>query len=406
MTTDSRPHMSEFSVQSSAPSEQLDRALQPDLEHRRQAQLYRSRVILASPQGPEAVIDGRPYLCFCSNDYLGLAADRRVRRELCDAARQFGVGSGASHLIIGHSQSHHALEEELAAFVGRERALLFSTGYMANLAIATALVGRSDALFEDRLNHASLIDAALLSRARLHRYRHADASALGTIMASSSARRKLVLTDGVFSMDGDIAPLPELAGAAASHQGWLVVDDAHGLGVLGPSGRGSVEHHDLRPGQVPVLMGTLGKGFGTFGAFVAGSENLVETLVQQARPYIYTTALPPAIAAATRVSLRIAEQEPWRRDKVYSLVQRFRRGARQLGLKLPGAVTPIQPLVLGATDTTLRAARSLRERGIYVSPIRPPTVPAGSSRLRLTFTAAHRESHVDRLLDALDEVFS
>ena len=386
------------------PAEQLDRELHSELQRRRQQQLYRSRVILETPQGAEVAIHGHRYLSFCSNDYLGLAADPRVRGALCDAAQQYGVGSGSSHLIIGHGESHHALEEELAAFVGRERALLFSTGYMANLAIATALAGRGDALFEDRLNHASLIDAALLSRARLHRYAHADPVALGTLMDASSARRKLVLTDGVFSMDGDIAPLPELARTAASREGWLVVDDAHGLAVLGACGRGSLEHHDLSPGRVPVLMGTLGKALGTFGAFVAGSGHLVETLIQQARPYVYTTALPPAIAAATRLSLRIAETESWRRDKVHCLVEQFRRGAHQLGLTLPGPVTPIQPLVLGSTDATLQVARSLRERGIYVTPIRPPTVPAGSSRLRFTFTADHRESHVDRLLDVLEEV--
>ncbi len=387
-----------------SPTEQLDQALHSELQRRRQQQLYRSRVVLETPQGAEVVIDGRHYLSFCSNDYLGLAADDRVRRALCEAAQEYGVGSGASHLITGHSENHHALEEELAAFVGRERALLFSTGYMANLAIATALAGRSDALFEDRLNHASLIDAALLSRARLHRYAHADPRALATLMDASSARRKLVLTDGVFSMDGDIAPLPELARSADARNGWLVVDDAHGLGVLGATGRGSLEHHDLSARRVPVLMGTLGKGLGTFGAFVAGSESLIETLIQQARPYVYTTALPPAIAAATRLTLRLAEDECWRREKVHWLVEQFRRGALQLGLRLPSAVTPIQPVVLGATDTTLQVAMSLRQRGIYVSPIRPPTVPAGSSRLRFTFTADHQESHVERLLDVLEEV--
>ncbi len=387
------------------PSEDLDRLLSAGLESRRRDQLYRSRVVLGSPQGPEVLVDGQRYLGFCSNDYLGLAADPRVRDAWCEAARQYGVGSGASHLIVGHAQPHHALEEELAAFLGRDRTLLFSTGYMANLGIVSALAGRQDELFEDRLNHASLIDAALLSRARLRRYPHADGAALAELLAQSRTRRKLVLTDGVFSMDGDVAPLPRLLAAAAANGAWLVVDDAHGIGVLGATGRGTLEHHHLQSTQVPVLMGTLGKALGTFGAFVAGTETLVETLIQQARSYIYTTALPPPLAAASRMSLRIAQEESWRRDKLQDLVEQFRNGARQIGLSLGGSATPIQPLILGANDKALGAARALRRRGILVSPIRPPTVPAGRARLRLTFTAAHESTHVERLLIALEEVF-
>ncbi len=384
----------------------LDLALSAELENRRKRQLYRSRVTLDSPQGPEVIVDGHRYLGFCSNDYLGLAADPRVREAWCQAASQYGVGSGASHLVLGHARPHHALEAELAAFLGRHRALLFSTGYMANLAIASALAGRGDELYEDRLNHASLIDGALLSHARLRRYPHADAHALADLLQRSRAQRKFVLTDGVFSMDGDIAPLPELCSAAAPGRGWLVVDDAHGLGVLGPTGRGTLEHHNLQPAQVPVLMGTLGKALGTFGAFVAGTTALVETLIQQARPYIYTTALPPAVAAATSTSLRIMQEEPWRRDQLYRLLDRFRRGAGELGLHLEASTTPIQPMVLGTVEATMAAARSLQDRGIYVTPIRPPTVPAGSSRLRLTFTAAHTERQVDRLLSALEAVLA
>ncbi len=396
--------MSQLSDQHPVASEALDRVLSAELQSRRKAQLYRTRVTLDSPQGPDIVVDGERYLGFCSNDYLGLADDPRVRDALSQATTRYGVGSGASHLVVGHARPHHALEEELAAFAGTDRALLFSTGYMANLVIASALAGRGDELYEDRLNHASLIDAALLSHARLRRYPHADADALSVLLARSHARRKLVLTDGVFSMDGDLAPLPELVSAAGPKGAWLVVDDAHGFGVLGETGRGSLEHHKLEAAQVPVVMGTLGKALGTFGAFVAGSEALIETLIQQARSYIYTTALPPAVAAATRVSLQILQQEPWRRDKLHRLVEQFRRGARELGLPLQSSSTPIQPLVLGTSEATVAAARGLRDRGIYVTPIRQPTVPAGAARLRLTFTATHHASHVDRLLNALAEV--
>jgi 8-amino-7-oxononanoate synthase len=304
--------------------------------------------------------------------------------------------------VSGHCREHHALEEELAAFTGRERALLFSTGYMANLAVVTALLGRGDRVFMDRLNHASLLDAGLASGARFARYPHADADALATRLARDGrGGRTMVATDGVFSMDGDVAPLGALASACRTHGAWLFVDDAHGLGVLGDTGRGSLESAGLDAGDVPILMGTLGKALGTFGAFVAGPDALIETLLQTGRTYLYTTALPPAVAAATRESLRVLEDEPWRRTRVLGHVAYFRDHADGLGLRLMESATPIQPVVLGGEAATMAASDALRAHGLWVPAIRPPTVPSGSARLRITFSASHEISDLDRLLEAL-----
>jgi len=363
--------------------------------------LYRSRRIIDSPQGIHLQLDGRIVVNFCSNDYLGLANHPAVVDAFKKAADDYGVGSGSAHLICGHNAAHHALEEELSAFTGRQRALLFSTGYMANLGVISALVGRGDAVFEDRLNHASLLDGGLLSGARFKRYAHADVANLDAQMANA-AGDKLIVTDGVFSMDGDFAPLKDLAGVAKQHNAWLMVDDAHGLGVIGEHGGGILSHYGLSQDDVPVLMGTLGKGFGTFGAFVAGSDVLIETLIQKARTYIYTTALPPAVAEATRASLKIVIAESWRRDKLNALVERFRRGAGQLGLALMPSSSAIQPIVIGDSGHTVVASQALLDAGFLVSAIRPPTVPQGSARLRVTFSALHEEQQVDRLLDALD----
>ncbi len=382
----------------------LDQALAADLAEREANHLYRRRRVSEGPQGPEMVVDGRPLLSFCSNDYLGLANHPDVIAAFKRGADRYGVGSGAAHLVNGHSSAHHSLEEALADFTGRPRALLFSTGYMANLGVVSALASTGDAVFEDRLNHASLLDAALLSRARLARFAHADASALQARISESNARRKLVLTDGVFSMDGDVAPLSELSAVARSNDAWLMVDDAHGLGVLGREGRGAVDHFDLTQTDVPILMGTLGKAFGTFGAFVAGSEILIETLINQARSYIFTTATPPAVAEATLASLKLVRSEEWRRDHLRALIKRFRSGAEQLGLSLMDSPTPIQPLLVGESSTAVAMSRALESRGILISAIRPPTVPEGSARLRITFSALHSEEHVDRLLDVLDQV--
>lgn len=371
------------------------------LEQRRIEQLYRVRRVAEGPQGPEQIIDGRRVVSFCSNDYLGLANHLTVIAAFKQAADKYGVGSGAAHLINGHTRAHHALEDDLAEFTGRERALLFSTGYMANLGVVSSLVGRGDAVFEDRLNHASLIDAGLLSGARFIRYQHHGIQDLERKLAARPRGEKLIITDGVFSMDGDIAPVPELAEVAAKRDAWLMVDDAHGLGVLGASGRGTLDHFHQDSRSVPILMGTLGKALGAFGAFVAGSEELIETLVQQARTYVYTTAPPPAIAAATRASLKLARQETWRREKLKCLIARLRRGAEQLRLPLIPSETPIQPLLIGDAARAQVLSNAVFEQGFYVTAIRPPTVPRGSARLRVTLSVRHTEDHVDRLLEAL-----
>ncbi len=371
------------------------------LQQRQQAALYRTRQIHSSPQTPRLVINGRPYFAFCSNDYLGLANHPRLKKALQHGAETYAVGSGASHLVTGHTQAHHALEQELAAYTGRERALLFSTGYMANLGVVTALLGRHDAVFLDKLCHASLVDAALLSRAHIHRYPHNDMPTLARLLAKSSAPHKLIITDGVFSMDGDIAALPNIVQLAKTYQAWVMVDDAHGLGVMGQTGRGSLEMYGLGEDEVPVLVGTLGKAFGVFGAFVAGSELLIEALIQSARSYIYTTALPPAVAAAARESLVVAEEEAWRRERLLALMTYFRAGATQQQLPLMDSLTPIQPIVLGDSEKALAASAALYKRGLIVTAIRPPTVPQGTARLRITLSALHQENHIDRLIEAL-----
>jgi len=365
--------------------------------------LYRKRRIVASPQGVQLTADGRELINFCSNDYLGLANHPDVIGAFKNAAGQYGVGSGSAHLVCGHSTAHHALEEELAEFCGRERALLFSTGYMANLGAISALVGSGDTIVEDRLNHASLIDGGLLSGARFKRYRHADLDHLANTLAAASGK-KLIVTDGVFSMDGDLAPLPAIARLAEERDAWLMVDDAHGLGVLGGQGGGVLEHYGLDQTDVPVLVGTLGKAFGTFGAFVAGPDLLIELLIQKARTYIYTTALPPAVAEATRASLSIVRAESWRRDKLKRLTERFRQGAEQIGLELMPSPSPIQPILLGDSRKAMAFSDALLNAGILVGAIRPPTVPQGSARLRVTFSAAHEEAQVDRLLNELNRL--
>ncbi len=368
--------------------------------------LYRRRRVMERHRGAEFDFEGRRLLNFCGNDYLGLADHPRVIKVMQNATEVYGVGSGASHLVSGHSTPHHALEEELAEFTGRERAMLFSTGYMANQGVIAALAGRGDWVFEDRLNHASLLDGALLSGARLKRYAHANADDLRAGLAECPTEGRLVVTDGVFSMDGDLAPLAELARLTGEAKAWLMVDDAHGLGVIGPTGRGVVEHFGLGAAEVPVLMGTLGKAFGTFGAFVAGNRELIEFLIQRSRAYIYTTALPPAVAEATRASLALVREESWRRDKLWMLIGRFRHGAGQLGLNLMDSQTPIQPILIGDNDEALRVSQRLLEAGFLVAAIRPPTVPAGTARLRVNLSAVHEESQVDSLLEALGKSVS
>jgi 8-amino-7-oxononanoate synthase len=371
-------------------------------------QLTRARLTLdaPAPQAGRRVLsaDGRQLLDFSSNDYLGLAREPAVAEAMRACAARSGAGSGAAHLVSGHGAEHARLEEELAAYTHRERALLFSTGFMANLAVMSALASRRERIVLDRLCHASLIDGARLSGAALRRYAHADAAACARLLEADPRHTSLLATDGVFSMDGDLAPLPELARAARACEAWLVVDDAHGLGVVGATGRGVLEHFGLGVEQVPVLVGTLGKAFGCFGAFVAGSATLIEYLMQKARTYIYTTALPQPVAAAARAALVLAQQQGWRRERVLALTARFRRAARACGVALMPSATPIQPLLLGSAARALEAQRALARAGFWVVAIRPPTVPQGASRLRITLSAAHTESEIDALAQQLGRV--
>ncbi len=382
----------------SAADERLSEKLR-DLERR---QLYRHRrLVEAVGEPPNLCVDGRDRLVFCSNDYLGLSQDPRLVTAFETAAGRWGTGSGASHLITGHCAEHHALEEEIAEFTGRQRALLFSTGYMANVGVIDALAGQGDIVVSDQLNHASLIDGARISGAEIRRYRHADAASARQCLVDAGPGQRLIITDGVFSMDGDVAPLAELATAALAGDAMLMVDDAHGMGVIGDTGSGSVCTAGLDQDAVPVLMGTFGKAFGSFGAFVAGSEALVETLVNRARTYVFTTALPAPVAAATRVALSIVREESWRREHLADLIGRFRKGASELGLTLPASETPIQPVIIGSDGPALEISEYLWEKGFWISAIRPPTVPEGSARLRITLSACHSREQIDALLDVL-----
>jgi len=365
---------------------------------------YRYRKTLSSSSGRKVKVGNRELLCFCSNDYLGLATDPGIAEAMMAATERYGSGSGASHLICGHSVEHQQLEWELAAFTGRERALVFSSGYMANLGVINALVGRTDTIFEDRLNHASLIDGARLSGATLKRFRHNDLDELSRRLETCSSPHKLIAVDGVFSMDGDFAKLPELAKVARDNDAWLMVDDAHGIGCIGDKGGGSLQHFGLGQEQVPILVGTLGKAFGTSGAFVAGSEALIESLVQYARTYIYTTAMPPAIAAATRASLKLIAEDRSKRIYLNELISLFREGAGSLGLPILDSFTAIQPLLVGDDQRAVQISDKLLELGYWVGAIRPPTVPSGTSRLRITLSAAHKKEDVQGLLAVLDEI--
>jgi len=365
--------------------------------------LRRRRLVRQGPQGPRIVVDGRELLAFCSNDYLGLASHPRIVEAAIEAASRYGVGEGASHLLSGHSAAHERLEEKLAEFMQMPRALLFSAGYQANIGAVTALAGPEDAIFSDALNHASLIDGVRLSGARVVRYPHADLGFLSVALAESGASTKLIVTDGVFSMDGDIAPLPGMLDLCERHDAWLLVDDAHGFGVMGPQGRGSPAHFGLRSPRI-VYVGTLGKAAGVAGAFVAGAAEVVESVLQRARTYIYTTAAPAMLAAAVETSLELIREDEWRRERLRNLIVVLREGLRESERALAPSDTPIQPLVLGGNSEAVRASTALRERGILVPAIRPPTVPEGTARLRISLSAAHSEDEVLRLAAALREV--
>jgi 8-amino-7-oxononanoate synthase len=377
--------------------------LQRVLDERAAQGLLRSRRTLATPQSPHISVDGKPYLAFCSNDYLGLANHPQLIAALQHGAQQWGVGAGAAHLVSGHFVPHHQIEQQLAAFVGKPAALLFSTGYMANLGAVQALVGKGDTVFADKLNHASLNDAMLLSRAEVKRYRHGDVAQLVKLLQQTHSGRKLIITDAVFSMDGDVAPLRELLALCEQYDAWLYVDDAHGFGVLGKQGRGSLAHFGIASERI-IYMATLGKAAGVSGAFVAAEQVVIDTLINHAHSYVYTTATPPALSVALSQSLQLIAQGDELRVHLQKLVAQLREGLSDLPWQLMPSDTAIQPLLIGDNQQTLKLSEGLRERGIWVAAIRPPTVPQGTARLRITLSAAHSEADVNRLIGALHEL--
>lgn len=379
----------------------IEQRLEAALDDRRAASMLRRRVVRAPAGMPLCRVGNEELINFCSNDYLGLSGHPAVVEAAGDALQHYGLGSGGSSLVSGYTAAHAELEEQLAVFCRRERALVFPAGYLANLGVVSALAGHGDAVYQDRLNHASLIDAALLSRARLHRYRHASPDALAERLAASKAPHRLVVTDGVFSMDGDIAPLAQVAAVCRAGAALLMVDDAHGIGVLGASGGGTLEHLGLNAAEVPVLIGTFGKAFGGSGAFIAASALIIETLIQTARPYIYSTAMPPAMAAGMLTALQIVREGQQRREHLHTLIAFFRKAAASRGLQFLPSMTPIQPFVVGGAFDTVALSDQLRAAGFLVTPIRPPTVPKGSARLRITLCALHQTAHIEALLDAL-----
>jgi len=377
--------------------------LQNELNERASLGLLRQRRMLQSPQAPHITVDGKSYLSFCSNDYLGLANHPQLIAALQQGAQLHGVGAGAAHLVSGHGATHHQLEQELASFVEKPAALLFSTGYMANLGVVQALVGKGDTVFADKFNHASLNDAMQLSRANVKRYRHNDMAQLAELLEHAGSGRKLVITDAVFSMDGDLAPLPELLALCEQHDAWLLIDDAHGFGVLGEQGRGSLAHFGIASERV-ICMATLGKAAGVFGAFVAAEQVVIDTLVNHARSYVYTTATPPALASALLESLQQIENGDGLRGHLQRLIAQLRSGLRGLPWPVMPSATAIQPLLVGGNQAALKLSEELRDRGIWVAAIRPPTVPQGTARLRITLSAAHRATDVTRLIETLHEL--
>lgn len=376
------------------------------IAERKSLNLFRERKVLSSKQATQITLanSSQHYLNFCSNDYLGLASHPKVIKAFQQAAEIYGVGSGASHLVIGHHQEHHLLEEELADFLGVERALVFGSGYAANVGVLTTLLQKGDAVFEDKLNHASLLDGGLFSGATFQRYLHNDMESLTKKLHNSEAVEKLIVSDAVFSMDGDSANIPALVEQAKQYKAWLMLDDAHGFGVLGKQGRGTVNAQNVSQNNIDIYMATFGKALGTGGAFVAGSSLLIETLIQFCRHYIYTTAMPPALASATRQALKIIQNETWRQDNLHQRITQFKQGVTELGLPLLVSNTAIQPIMLGSAEQALVWSEQLKAQGIIISAIRPPTVPANTSRLRITLSANHSETEVATLLNALAEL--
>jgi 8-amino-7-oxononanoate synthase len=389
------------------PEDRLTTELAAQLQDIAAAGLTRRRRVLESPCGRTAAVDGRKVLNFASNDYLGLAGNADIARALADGALEWGAGSGASHLVSGHLAPHETLEQAIAAFTGFPRALTFSTGYLANLAIVPTLAARGAMIFSDKLNHASLIDAMQLAKAggaNLQRYPHCDMAALEKLLAVSEAPNKIIVSDAVFSMDGDLAPLPALFALAERHEAWLVIDDAHGFGVLGPQGRGSLAHFNLPYHPRLLLMGTLGKAAGVGGAFVAGSQTAIEYLLQKGRTYIFTTAAPPAVACALAKSLEIIEHGDARRANLFARIGQLRDGLAGLPWRLLPSATAIQPLIVGENAAVLALSTALWERGLWVPAIRPPTVPQGTARLRISVSAAHTADDIDHLIHVIKEL--
>ena len=365
--------------------------------------LYRERNVMEGAQGPSVRLEGKEYISFCSNDYLSLANHPGVLKAFKSGVDQYGVGSGASHLISGHSAAHHDLEVALAEFTGRDQALLFSSGYMANVGVLTTLMEEGDVILSDRLNHVSLNDGARLSSATLRRYLHVDINSLQQKLLKDENAKKLIVSDGVFSMDGDIAPLKRLSKVAQQNHAWLMVDDAHGMGVLGNNGAGSLDHHKMGQDDVQILMATLGKSIGVSGAFVAGSKGLIDCLIQFSKNYCYTTAMPPALAVAAKYSLGLVKKEHWRREKLRELIRQFKQGAEQLGLQLLPSETPVQPLIIGDAQQAVILSNQLKQKGLLVPAIRAPSVPKGEERMRISLCAGHSDIHVDKLLSAISE---
>jgi len=384
----------------------IESRFQPLLKQRAQQHLYRQRPLTFSAQQPEMQINGLPVINFSSNDYLGLANDPQIKEAVIKGLQDTNLsyGSGAAHLVTGHHLHHHLLEDEIADWLGAERALLFSTGYMANLAVQQTLMQKGDTILADKLNHASLIDGALHSEANLKRYPHLDMKALERRLQKIETGQALITTDGVFSMDGDIAPLTQILTLSESQQAWLMVDDAHGFGMLGQQGKGCFDVLNLKPTTNTILVGTLGKAFGTSGAFVAGSQTLIESLIQFARPYIYTTAMSPINALASRTALKRVIEAKSERERLKQHIQTFREGAQSLGLQLWPSQSAIQPIILGSSALAIAWSEALKKKGFWVTAIRPPTVPAGQARLRVTLSASHSTEQLDALLLALKQV--
>ena len=381
------------------------KALAATLAERQLSGRYRRLRTRSGEQGVSVIIDGKEMLSFCSNDYLGLAAHPTITKAFINAAETEGVGSGAAHLLSGHSYYHQQLEEALADFMGQQSVLLFSSGYQANLGVIDGLMSRGDVVIQDKLNHASLLDGGRLSAAKSWRYHHADMGSLQRrLRQTEDSDCRLVVTDGVFSMDGDLAPLQPLIQLTQKHQAALMVDDAHAIGVLGKHGRGSVEHWQVKAEHMPIVMGTLGKAFGTAGAFVAADKDVIETLIQQSRTFVYTTAQPAAVAAASLASLVLVRTENWRREKLQTLIEQFRKGAAELGLATMNSLTPIQPIMIGDDKKAIVIGQELESRGFLLGVIRTPTVPLGSARLRVTLSTNHTEQNIKQLLEALEDV--